>query len=599
MLFSEHAPRHWAAGLPVIPIAPGQKRPLLPGWQRFADRMPNEAEQKLWLNAYPDHNMGLPLGPCSGLVALDIDTDDEKVISAIMSVPPKSPWQRVGKKGMVLIYKWLDNPTVRIKDENEKTICEILSRGTQIVIPPSIHPETLKPYWANRELVEVLAEAPFMPRDSDALIKGVLNDVGVKVSKRAKLGVTTFVPAGYRDNALVSMAGLFAMGVCKGEMNLLEALGRIKAWVENLTEKVIGDSMTVEKAQQKLVEFLISDVMGDKKKTLPLGWDDGLSKEDKKNMGLDFSDEQVEWDYQKIQEYLDEVITETQDVKGTGFKNSVEFIVSRIAGASKLNTIEIDTLLRTIVDMSAKRYTLATLRKRVKELQSSEIGGNDQTELAKAVVKDLEKNGEVRSEAGKVWQWNGAFWEHIEEYVILKLIADNYGGYPAAKKNHDHIGILKLVQTLITKPLKELNITGMNFANGFLTSDLQLQEHNADFGCTYMLPYRYLPDSWDRCPQWTTFLYDIWGGDEDYVQKVQALQEAMGVTFFGLGSRFQRAVCLIGPPRTGKSRILELMQKLMPPGTKSAIDPADWKSTFMPAELHGKLLNVAGVEVWI
>ena len=76
MLFREHAPRHWAAGLPVIPIAPGQKRPLLPGWQQFADRMPSDQDQQLWLEMYGDHNMGLPLGPQSGLVAVDIDTDD-------------------------------------------------------------------------------------------------------------------------------------------------------------------------------------------------------------------------------------------------------------------------------------------------------------------------------------------------------------------------------------------------------------------------------------------------------------------------------------------------------------------------------------------
>src|SRR5882724_30710 len=62
VIFGAHASRHWAAGLPVIPIAPGQKRPLLPGWQRFADRLPDAEEQLLWIEGYPNHNMGLPLG---------------------------------------------------------------------------------------------------------------------------------------------------------------------------------------------------------------------------------------------------------------------------------------------------------------------------------------------------------------------------------------------------------------------------------------------------------------------------------------------------------------------------------------------------------
>lgn len=594
MLFRDHAPRHWAAGLPVIPIAPGQKRPLLPGWQRFADRLPSEEEQENWLHMYGDHNMGLPLGPASGLVAVDIDTDDEKIINAILSVLPKSPWKRVGKKGMVLIYKWIDNPTARIRDENEKTIVEILSRGTQIVIPPSIHPDTQKPYWANCELVEALPDAPVLPRDADVLIRGALGDCGVKVAKKSKLAMTQFVPAGHRDNALVSMAGLFAMSVGRGDCTLLDALSRIQAWVDNLTEKVVGDAMSVEKAQQKLIEFLVADVVGEKRKTLPVGWDVGLTAEDKKKMGVDFSDDQIEWSYDKIKTYLDETLVDTKDVKDVAFKNSVDFILNRMAYASKLSAMEHDLLLRTIADMSGKLYTLMGMRKRIKELQDADIMGNDQTEIAKAVLADMQKDGEIRFEAGHLWQWNGAWWNKMDDAVVLKRISEDYGKLPAARKANDHGGIMKLIRTHAAKTLKELAVNGLNFANGFLTIDLELKPHNADYGATYMLPFRYLPDAWDRCPLWTTFLYDIWGTDDDYTQKVNALQEAMAVTMFGLGSRYQRVICLLGASRTGKSRILNLMEKLMPPGTRSAINPADWKDKFLPAELFGKLLNVAG-----
>lgn len=594
MLFSEHAPRHWVAGLPVIPIAPGQKRPLLPGWQRFADRMPDEEEQALWLASYADHNMGLPLGPQSGLVAVDIDTDDEKIIAAIIAVLPKSPWKRVGKKGMVLIYKYVDNATARIRDENEKTIVEILSRGTQIVIPPSIHPDTLKPYWANVELTGCLADVPILPRDSDVLIRGALTDAGVKCSKKAKTAISTFVPAGYRDNALVSMAGLFAMSIARGELTLLQGLSRIQAWVENLTEHVVGDSMSVEKAQQKLVEFLVSDVIGEKRRTLPVGWDEGLDMEAKKLMGVDFSDDQVEWSYEKLLTYVNTLLEETKDFRGIAFMNSVDFVLNRVAYASTLTSMQQEMLMRTIADMSGKCFTLMGMRKRVKELQEAEVTGNDQTEIASVVIADMSKDGEVRYEAGYLWQWNGAWWAKVEDNVILKRIAVDYGTLPAARKNNDHGGVMKLVRTLAAKPLKELAVNGLNFANGFLTEDLELKPHNPDYGCTYMMPFRYLPDAWDRCPLWTTFLYDIWGTDPDYTDKVNALQEAMAVTMFGLGSRYQRVICLLGASRTGKSRILNLMDKLMPPGTRSAINPADWKDRFLPAELYGKLLNIAG-----
>jgi putative DNA primase/helicase len=157
MIFHETAPKYWARNLPVIPLLKGEKRPAISGWQQFCDRMPTEEEQADWLSRFPDGNIGLALGPCSGLVAVDIDSDDPLVIAAIERALPPSPWQRVGKKGKILIYKYDGQSTSRIRDENEKVICEILSRGTQIVLPPSIHPDTLKPYSSNCELTEAFA----------------------------------------------------------------------------------------------------------------------------------------------------------------------------------------------------------------------------------------------------------------------------------------------------------------------------------------------------------------------------------------------------------------------------------------------------------
>jgi hypothetical protein len=118
--------------------------------------MPTAEEQEQWLALYPDGNIGLPLGPCSNLMAIDIDSDDPRVIAAIEKTLPPTPWWRVGKKGKMLIYRYNGERTRRIRDQNDKTIVEILSRGTQIVIPPSIHPDTGKAYWSNCELVDVL-----------------------------------------------------------------------------------------------------------------------------------------------------------------------------------------------------------------------------------------------------------------------------------------------------------------------------------------------------------------------------------------------------------------------------------------------------------
>ena len=512
-------------------------------WRSDADRR-GAAE---WLSTYPDGNIGLPLGPCSGLIAVDIDTDDPEIIGAIEGVLPQTPWRRVGKKGAVLIFRWRDHKTTRIRDENEKTVCEILSRGTQIVIPPSIHPDTGKPYWANCNLVDILPMVPVAPQDIAIIIRGVLADLGIKVSRTVKTGVTQFVPAGSRDNALVSTAGLFAMAVSRGERTLRSALDQIAVWVETFTQKVVGDEMSIEKAQQKLVQFLISDVMGEKKKTLPTGWDEGMTPEELKALGLTPTEENLAWSYEKATEFLHKVISETMDMESIGFRNNIEFLLGRMAASNEISTMQVDSLLKTIHDLSAKRITMLALRKRLKELQGGKIEGNDHTEIAEAMLKDLGKyDREVRGEGGKLWRWDGACWAELEEDEINQLLYREYSKLPAAKKAGDHVGIIKVLHKLAYKPLAEVNVPGLNFANGYLTADLDSGRIDKIYGATYTLPYRYLPERWDRASLWTEFLYDIWGEDKDYVEKVQCLQEAIAATMFGIAPQHQRVSALGG-----------------------------------------------------
>jgi putative DNA primase/helicase len=52
------------------------------------------------------------------------------------------------------------------------------------------------------------------------------------------------------------------------------------------------------------VEFLIRDVTGEKHRSLPTGWDRGLTEEDKQKLGLDFGSEHERWDVDQISEYL-------------------------------------------------------------------------------------------------------------------------------------------------------------------------------------------------------------------------------------------------------------------------------------------------------
>ncbi|RWP44311.1 MAG: hypothetical protein EOR04_05155 [Mesorhizobium sp.] len=591
-IFASEAPRYWALGKPAIPLRVGFKRPWIDAWQVFADRMPTEREQREWLSQKGDGNIGLPMGSASGVVAIDVDSEDPRVLRIIEQLLPVSPWKRVGRKGAVYAFRFEGERTFRVKDANGEMLLECLSKGTQIVLPPSIHPDTGKAYSSNCDLIDVIGALPALPKGVEGLLREALKSEGFDLSTSGNTKITSFVPAGARDNALVYNAGLLARAVTRGERSLVEAMGEMKAWVEGYTEKVAGDEISVEKAQTKVVDFLMRDVTGEKRKALPVGWDDGLTDEDKEKLGLVITEENEQWEPEKIVAHL---VTEferhvTPDTQG--WTRAVEVALDRLARNADIGSLDEERILKFIVSASKGSYTVTTLRKELMKLRAGDITGTDHSEVARAVIKDLEEFGKLKHHQGEFWQWKGASWKTVDQNDFIKHISEEYGHLPVCRRYSDISQIVKLMAGLISDNLQTVTVQGVNFANGFLTENLELRKHSPEFGCAYVLPYRYQEDS--RCPLFLQMLDDCWGEDPDYGDKVMALQEALAVTLMGVAPRYQRAFCLIGQAHSGKSRILEILKGLMPDGCHSAVPPTDWGDKFMPAQMADKLVNFAG-----
>lgn len=595
-IFSSEAPKYWAVGLPAIPLISNEKRPAINRWQLFSDTKPSEDEKRVWLDNFPNGNIGLPMGPSAGLVAIDIDTDDPAVLRVLDQILPPTPWTRRGKKGAVRIYRYAGERTNRIKGSDGSMICEILSKGTQIVLPPSIHPETKRPYVANAPLYEVLGAVPPLPANIEDLIRNALASIGVEVSVGAGNNKTiTFVPAGARDNQMVYMAGLFARGVLRGERSLLAVLGEMETWVSNFTEKVVGDELSVEKAQRKIIEFLVKDVTGERRAALPLGWDEGMSEEDKEKLGLNFTSDDEKWPAARILEYLTKEFERFPDQGDAGRATAIDVALDRVARAEGFITVlDEERVLRFIQNQSNNTLTVNALRKQLGSLRRGDIAGESHQEVAEAAVKFISKFGELRYFAGSFWQWRGAYWEKVEQSSLLNTIATEYGNYPACKRHSDYMGVLKTMQSMVFKELKQLAIKGLNFANGFLTEDLTMVEHNPDHGMTYVLPYRYLPEVAGHMPIFQQYLDDSWSEDPDYMDKMAAIQEAIGASLFGSAPMYQRAFCLFGQPGSGKSVMSTIVRGLCPDNSVSSIPPSEWGDKFLPIEMYGKVINFAG-----
>lgn len=150
--------------LSVTPVK--GKIPLLPGWQKIhGSSILAERYEDTWAGAT---GLGLLCGEPSGIICLDIDiTDgDDRLIALreeFLSKMPPMYLGRIGnpRKPPALFFKY--NGEKNRKWNNIKI--EILSTGNQVLLPPSLHPDTGTRYkWADRRLSQVdYDEMPDLP----------------------------------------------------------------------------------------------------------------------------------------------------------------------------------------------------------------------------------------------------------------------------------------------------------------------------------------------------------------------------------------------------------------------------------------------------
>lgn len=594
-IFSDNAQKYWDLGIPVMPLRPKEKIPVFRSWQFLSNRMPTPEEQESWLASNPNGNIGLPLGQQAGIVIVDIDAEDPAVEAAIRAVLPKSPWERVGKKGAAVAFRYNGERSTRIRGAGGVMLVEILSTGTQVVLPPSIHPDTQRPYVANAELTEVYDQLPMLPKNIVELLRSRLASVTALSdgTDGGKFRMSDYVSTGSRDVQLTRMCGKMSLFVLTGECTVIEGMNSVISYAETQLAKTSnGDDIPVEKAQEKFLEFLRNDVRV-KNKLLPPGWDEGLTPEQKSKWGLEFDSDNEEWSAQELNDYI---YNQLQGQTDTGKRMEVtKKVLKKLATAKQLSELDQGQILSSLRKNNGLNLPISYYNKELKALTAGPLEGNNHTEIAVELIKVFEeRHGKLAYWAESFWTWEGDHWEKMEAAQVMKKVAVDFGALPAAKRASDHKGILEVMRNLLPQKLSEETAEGVNFQNGFLTKDLNLIPHQPEQGMTYILPYPYDPSKSNSCTMFQQYLYESWGHHIDYEEKKQALQEAIAVTVFGAATAFQRAFIMIGVGGTGKSVILDVISAMVPKEAQCALAPQKWAERFVPAEFSGKLLNCAG-----
>lgn len=191
-IFAAVARSYYQLGLAPIPLGRPDwanrhaKAAFVQGWQSFARKLYDSATLEEWLTRFREHNVGIGLGtviePGWQLVAIDIDNDEVWPRIEMAIGKSKLVCGKRGAKGVtwfVLVPEDIKTKALRYrkdpKSKPEGTAVDFLAYERQTVIPPSVHPDTKKPYeWIGVPLDKIgLTNLPRLSRGAVLEIEAV------------------------------------------------------------------------------------------------------------------------------------------------------------------------------------------------------------------------------------------------------------------------------------------------------------------------------------------------------------------------------------------------------------------------------------------
>ncbi|MBN9673454.1 bifunctional DNA primase/polymerase [Roseibium aggregatum] len=273
-IFENEARKYWDRSLPIVPV--NGKAPALSGWTGLLGGIPGEEKQKEWLTSYANKNIGLllgaPLGEEKVLVALDVD--DDRLLNLVLQLLGLNRSERRavlagkrGKKGATIFVRApkLLKSTV-IKGAGELGNIDFLAGGKMTVMPPSIHPETGKPYENyGKSLLEVdFADLPEITDQHIKLLKAAISSenaivlISGKATHDAGVAlVAVLVRAGATDEEIEDILAGLLPGDYAGD-----SLQELPEWIRSAREKGFAETEGEDDTQSaKMVKLALAEGM--------------------------------------------------------------------------------------------------------------------------------------------------------------------------------------------------------------------------------------------------------------------------------------------------------------------------------------------------
>lgn len=198
------------AGYSPLPILPGWKKPALREWSDFCAAPMTRERIQGYGARWPRASLGVALG-FAGVIAFDVDTEDEGQLAAIRAAVPASPVAKAGAKGFTAFYRAATGaaiPSRHFAAGRKAPICDLLALGTQTVLPPSPHPSGAAYRWLTPDtLLTVRAsDVPEAPPDLALRLERALAPWLPRREFQAVHGALKAAPEGFERRRLIAFA---------------------------------------------------------------------------------------------------------------------------------------------------------------------------------------------------------------------------------------------------------------------------------------------------------------------------------------------------------------------------------------------------------
>lgn len=238
-------------GFSVIPIIPGQKKPMIK-WEQYQTKRADKAQVEQWWRKWPNANIGIVTGEISDLFVVDIDTEEgqanllEYGFDSIVNPTVKTP-----RDGQHIYFRYPKGHDITIGAGVIKGTDFRGNRG-YVLAPPSVNGNGKSYSW------EINLENGFGADLPILYIKKINSTIYGDVTTSEKqpnqvLQSVTFFEHGRRDNDLFHTANCLVKGGMEKEAisDVLERI--ILSWGESPDKKWIDSKIksAMERSERK------------------------------------------------------------------------------------------------------------------------------------------------------------------------------------------------------------------------------------------------------------------------------------------------------------------------------------------------------------